>query len=211
MDSANPAGCVTATGFQSCNRGVYAADAWSGRAPNPPLHFSNHVQARGPVAIASDSDHWKVEVSIVNLDEIKGCIPHREPFLWLDEVTEITDQYLVATKYLSPDLPVFQGHYPGLPIFPGVLQCEACFQASAVLISRLAKPGGGEVPVVTRLNNTQFRRMIHPGQTIEIRVDLAERLANAFYLKGKVTLDGKVTSRLEFVCTMANVGAEGGE
>ncbi len=144
----------------------------------------------------------------MNTVEIKACIPHRDPFLWLDEVTEISESRIVARKTLSADLPVFLGHYPQFPVFPGVLQCEACFQAGAVLISRLVPTGSGDVPVVTRLNNVQFRRMIRPGETIEVHVDLTERLANAFYLKGKVTTtDGKVTARLEFVCTTAPMEA----
>lgn len=139
----------------------------------------------------------------MNTSEIKSCIPHRDPFLWLDEITEISETRIVARKKLSADLPVFQGHYPHFPIFPGVLQCEACFQAGAVLISKLVPQGSTDVPVVTRLNNVQFRRMIRPGETIEMQVQLTERLANAFYLKGKVTTGDKVTARLEFVCTIA--------
>ncbi|MFO0974992.1 MAG: 3-hydroxyacyl-ACP dehydratase FabZ family protein [Planctomycetaceae bacterium] len=142
----------------------------------------------------------------MNTDEIKQCIPHRDPFLWLDEVTEISNKHIVARKLLAPNLPVFQGHYPNFPVFPGVLQCEACFQAGAVLISRLVPTGTDQVPVVTRLNNVQFRRMIRPGETIEVTAELTEQVSNAFYLKGKVTVDGKVTARLEFVCTATNAG-----
>lgn len=143
----------------------------------------------------------------MNTDEIKQCIPHRDPFLWLDEVTEISDKHIVAKKLLAPTLPVFQGHYPNFPVFPGVLQCEACFQAGAVLISRLVPTGTDQVPVVTRLNNVQFRRMIRPGETIEVSAELTEQVSNAFYLKGKVSVDGKVTARLEFVCTATSAGA----
>ena len=145
----------------------------------------------------------------MNTEEIKSCIPHRDPFLWLDEVIEISDTHIIARKVLSPDLEVFQGHYPGFPVFPGVLQCEACFQAGALLISRLVTISPDAVPVVTRLNNVQFRKMIRPGETIELHVELSARLANAFYLKGKVmvlntvTNATKVTARLEFVCAMA--------
>ncbi len=139
----------------------------------------------------------------MNTDEIKQCIPHRDPFLWLDEVTEISDTHIVAKKLLPASLPVFQGHYPAFPVFPGVLQCEACFQAGAVLISRLMPTGSTDVPVVTRLNNVQFRRMIKPGETIELHAELTERLQNAFYLKGKCSVDGKVTARMEFVCAAA--------
>ena len=146
-------------------------------------------------------------VLLVNTEEIKACIPHRDPFLWLDSVTEISETLIVARKFLSPELPVFQGHYPSFPIFPGVLQCEACFQAGAVLISRLMSAGSNDVPVVTRVNNVQFRKMIRPGDTVELIVELTERLANAFYLKGKVSVEGKVTARLEFVCTAAPIDA----
>lgn len=140
---------------------------------------------------------------MVNKAEIEQCIPHRDPFLWLDEVTEISSSRIVARKHLSENLPVFQGHYPSFPVFPGVLQCESCFQAGAVLISRLVPTGTDEVPVVTRVNNVQFRRMLRPGETIEIEVELTERVSNAFYLKGRVSVDGKVSARLEFVCTAA--------
>ena len=136
-------------------------------------------------------------------EEIKACIPHRSPFLWLDEVTELHEKHLVARKHLSEDLPVFEGHYPGFPVFPGCLQQEACFQGGAVLISKIVEVGEGEVPVITRVNNVQFRRMIRPGETIEVTVELTERLSNAFYMKGKVTVDGKVTARMDFVATAA--------
>ena len=142
---------------------------------------------------------------MMNTDEIKDCIPHRSPFLWLDTVTEITESRIVATKHLPADLPVFQGHYPQFPVFPGVLQCEACFQAGAVLISKVAEVVDGQVPVVTRQNNTQFRRLIRPGETIQVEVELTERVSNAFYLKGRVSVDGKVTARLDFVCSSAAV------
>ena len=139
----------------------------------------------------------------MNITEIQQCIPHRDPFLWLDAVSELTESRIAASKTLSPDLPVFQGHYPNFPIFPGVLQCEACFQAGAILISKLVTTANGEVPVVTRVNNVQFRRMIRPGETLDIEVELTERVSNAFFLKGKASVGGKVTARMEFVCASA--------
>ena len=139
----------------------------------------------------------------LNSDQIKDCIPHRTPFLWLDEVTEVTGERILAHKTLNADLPIFEGHYPGFPVFPGVLQCEACFQAGAILIAKSGAEIGNQIPVVTRQNNTQFRRMVRPGETIEVEVSLEERLANAFYMKGKVSVGGKVSARLEFVCALA--------
>lgn len=72
-----------------------------------------------------------------------------------------------------------------------------------MLIAGIVPTGTNEVPVVTRLNNVQFRRMIRPGETIQLEVELTERVSNAFYLKGKVSVEGKVTARLDFVCSAA--------
>ena len=68
--------------------------------------------------------------------------------------------------------------------------------------------GDGRVPVATRMNDVRFKRMVTPGETIEIEVELTERLADAFFLKAKVTCGGKLAVRFEFACTMAQVVAE---
>lgn len=141
----------------------------------------------------------------MNTDDIKARIPHRDPFLWIDEVAEIGDGRIVARKHLSPDLPVFGGHYPQFPILPGVLQCEAAFQAAAVLIAELEPVADGEVPVVTRVNNVKFRRPVRPGETMEIEAKITERLSNAFFLAATVKVDGAVSARLEFACTAAKL------
>jgi len=139
----------------------------------------------------------------LNRDEIQKFIPHRPPFLWLDEITDCTETSLRARTFVNPQLDVFQGHYPDFPVLPGVLQCEAAFQAGAVLIARQFPPASGQVPVVTRLNQVQFRKMVRPGQTLEIDVQFVEKVANAYFLKAKVSVDGQTTVRLEFACALA--------
>jgi 3-hydroxyacyl-[acyl-carrier-protein] dehydratase len=141
----------------------------------------------------------------LNKAEIEAAIPHRDPFLWLDEVAEVTDTRIIAHKYLDPQLDLFRGHYPNFPVLPGVLQCEMCFQAGAILISRLQAVEKGQVPVVTRINNVKFRQLIRPGETVEIEVELTEHVANAYFLTGKVSSTGKVAARLEFACTATAV------
>jgi 3-hydroxyacyl-[acyl-carrier-protein] dehydratase len=137
-------------------------------------------------------------------EAIQRLIPHRPPFLWIDEVVSIDDRRIVARKRIDPELDVFRGHYPAFPVLPGVLQLEAAFQAGAILIARLAPPTPEAVPVVTRVNNVQFRQLVRPGDVLDIEVELSERLANAFFLKGKTQVNGKVTARLEFACAMAD-------
>ena len=140
----------------------------------------------------------------LNRAEIEERIPHREPFLWLDEVVEMTESRIHARKFLDPGLDVFRGHYPHMPVLPGVILCEAAMQAGAVLISQLQPVATGQVPVATRLNNVKFRRMVKPGDTIDIEAELTERVSNAFFLTAKVSVEGQAAARLEFACAAAD-------
>lgn len=136
--------------------------------------------------------------------DILAAIPHRPPFLFLDEIIERGENRIVCRKTFRGDEFFYQGHYPDLPLTPGVILCEAAMQAGAVLLSaRLAGKGGA--PVATRMGDVRFKRMVRPGETVDIEVDLIERLADAFYLKAKVSCGGKVAVRFEFACTVAEV------
>ena len=137
----------------------------------------------------------------LNRDEIQQLIPHRPPFLWLDEVLEIGEGRIVARKHVDPGMDVFRGHYPGMPVLPGVLQLEAAFQAGAVLIATMEAVESRQVPVVTRVGEVKFRRLVRPGETLTIEVVLKEKLGSAWFLSGKVSVDNQVSARLEFACT----------
>jgi 3-hydroxyacyl-[acyl-carrier-protein] dehydratase len=140
----------------------------------------------------------------MSIAEIEAAIPHRPPFLLIDGIVQQTADTITCTKTFAPDEWFFQGHYPHFPIVPGVLLCEACMQAGAVLLSKLVDSGGG-VPVATRANEVKFKKMIRPGDTVQIEVKLNERMADAFFLTGKVTCEGKLAARLDFACTISRV------
>lgn len=141
-------------------------------------------------------------MSQLTKDDIQKLIPHRDPFLWIDEVLEIEPGRIVARKFVDPALDVFRGHYPGKPVLPGVLLCEASMQAGAILIARQTEPvASSQVPVATRINNVKFKQMVRPGDTLEIEVALTERLANTYYLAAKVKVAGKTAATLDFACT----------
>ena len=138
---------------------------------------------------------------------ILARIPHRPPFLWLDRVLEISGETIRAEKVVPEDLELFQGHYPGYPLMPGVLLCEAVFQAGALLIGELVRQdpavkeaGAPSVPVLTRILGAKFKREVRPGDTLEISATLVERLGPAWLLKGKVRVGGKVAVQVEFAC-----------
>lgn len=136
-------------------------------------------------------------------------IPHRPPFLWLDRVVELSGETIRAEKLVPEDLDLFQGHYPGYPLMPGVLLCEAVFQAGAVLINELirrqpeaatAETVVAAVPVLTRIMAAKFKREVRPGDILEISATLVERMGPAWLMKGKVRVGGKVAVQVEFAC-----------
>ncbi len=143
---------------------------------------------------------------------ILARIPHRPPFLWLDRVLEITHETIRAEKLVPPDLEIFQGHYPEYPLMPGVLLCEAVFQAGALLIGELLRKepsvtGNAEnsVPVLTRILGAKFKREVHPGDMLEISTTLVERMGPAWLLKGSVRVHGKMAVQVEFACARKGV------
>lgn len=142
----------------------------------------------------------------MSLDQIKAAIPHREPFLLIDEIVEQDENRIVCLKRFTGEEFWYAGHYPEFPITPGVILCEASMQAGAVLLSKHAADKPGAVPVATRANNVQFRDMVLPGSSVKIEVELTERLADAFFLKAKVTNQetGKLACRFEFACTLTS-------
>jgi len=134
--------------------------------------------------------------------EIEAAIPHRPPMLLLDEIIERGEDRIVCRKTFHPEEFFFQGHYPGFPIVPGVILCEAAMQAGAVLLAKIVAAGNG-VPVAARLTDVKFKRMIRPGDTIELDVKLNERLKDAYYLAAKVTCQGTTAVTLIFAVTAA--------
>lgn len=138
---------------------------------------------------------------------IEAAIPHRDPFLLVDEIVACDEQRIQCRKRFSGGEYFFAGHYPGKPIVPGVLLCEAGMQAGAILLSRRAAAATAtpeRVPVATRLQDVRFKRIVRPGETIEIDVTLDDELSGAFFLTAKVTVDGKLATRFQFACTLAD-------
>jgi len=138
----------------------------------------------------------------MTLEAIKSAIPHREPFLLVDEIVEQSDTRIVCRKRFSGAEFWYRGHYPEFPITPGVLLCEAAMQTGAVLLAKYVADVPG-VPVATRMNNVKFKSMVRPGDTVDLEVELTEQLAGAFFLNAKVSVGDRTAVTFDFACKMA--------
>jgi 3-hydroxyacyl-[acyl-carrier-protein] dehydratase len=140
------------------------------------------------------------------MQPIKDILPHREPFLFIDEIVDITDKTIIAKSNVRGEDPHFRGHYPGKPIMPGVLLCETVLQAGAYLMaSKLALDvhNAKGVPVVSRINNVKFKKMVKPGDVLEVHAELERSMMGAHMMKGSIRLDGKVVLTLDFAVMLA--------
>ncbi len=139
-------------------------------------------------------------------DEILALIPHRSPFLFLDEILERDDHRIKAVKTLRPEEPYLAGHYPGRPIMPGVLICECVFQAGAALLFGRGTLDPNKVPVLSKIQSARFRRPVFPGATLVIEAEIVEEIMGALMMKGMVSVNGQNVLRTDFVVGMADIG-----
>lgn len=134
-------------------------------------------------------------------------IPQREPFLFIEKIVDRTKDSITTSKHLTGEEDFFRGHFPGRPVFPGVLMCEAVFQTGALLMAlRGEAAGNSKTALVTRIQSTKFKNMAKPGDTLNITVDFVEMLANAAFMKGKITADNKTIMTIEFAATLIENG-----
>jgi 3-hydroxyacyl-[acyl-carrier-protein] dehydratase len=138
----------------------------------------------------------------MSLESIKAAIPHREPFLLIDEIIEQTENHIICRKKFTGEEFWYRGHYPDYPLTPGVLLCEAAMQAGAVLLAKVVADNPDLVPVVSRMNNVKFKTMVRPGDTVILDVSLTEKLAGVFFLDAKVTANDKAAVTFDFACKM---------
>ncbi|MEX2044469.1 MAG: 3-hydroxyacyl-ACP dehydratase FabZ family protein [Opitutus sp.] len=138
-------------------------------------------------------------------------IPHRPPFLFVDEIVSHDENGIVARRTWRADEDFYRGHYPGAPITPGVLLCEAVFQAAACFITLKAraagaKPGEG-VPLIAKISDVRFRSPVYPGDTIQLEVKQQDAMAGFTMLSGAIRkVDGTRVMNVNFSVTWKRPG-----
>ena len=139
----------------------------------------------------------------ITAEQILGLLPHRYPFLLIDRVLEATDDRVLALKNVTFNEPYFQGHFPGVPVMPGVLQLEAMAQAGGILAMRTVKfDPATHVMLFMGMDAVKFRKPVTPGDQLMIEV-LPLRKGRIFKMKGEIKVDGQVVSSAEFLAGLA--------
>lgn len=139
---------------------------------------------------------------LLNQEQIKEIIPHRDPFLLIDEILELeAGVRVVAAKHLKEDEFWFRGHFPGNPVQPGVLTLEMIAQAGAVCMLSLPE-NKGKVGFFGGIDKAKFREMVRPGDTLILTVEIIKVRGTVCVGKGVATVDGKKAASCEFTCIL---------
>ena len=138
-----------------------------------------------------------------DIQEIMGFLPHRYPFLLIDRIVEFEPgKRVVAIKNVTINEPFFQGHFPELPIMPGVLVVEAMAQAGAIIMMQAIPDRQTKLVVFSGIERAKFRRSVTPGDQLRIEVDVLSMRPRAGRMEGKAYVDGKLACEAILTCMM---------
>jgi UDP-3-O-[3-hydroxymyristoyl] N-acetylglucosamine deacetylase/3-hydroxyacyl-[acyl-carrier-protein] dehydratase len=140
---------------------------------------------------------------VYDVNQIQELLPHRFPFLMIDKIIEVSENHVVGVKNVAMNEHLFQGHFPGNPIFPGVLQVEAMAQTGGILALLLQEDQKGWDTYFLKINNTKFKGMVRPGDTLVFKLELMApikrgivQMYGAAYVGGKLVSEGEFTAQI---------------
>ncbi|MBL1245044.1 MAG: 3-hydroxyacyl-ACP dehydratase FabZ [Sulfurimonas sp.] len=139
---------------------------------------------------------------MMDVTEIQEILPHRYPFLLVDRVTELVKgEVIYSYKNVSISEPVFQGHFPGHPIYPGVMILEGMAQAGGILAFKsmdlTPEDTANKVVYFMSIDKAKFRAPVKPGDKLEYKITVLKNKGPIWVLKGEAFVDGKLTSEAE--------------
>jgi len=156
-----------------------------------------------------------------DINHILSVLPHRYPFLLVDRIEEMREDWIVGIKNVTANEPFFQGHFPDLPVMPGVLIIESMAQVGAVLLLTYGPKRGenydDKVVLFAGIEKARFRKPVLPGDQLRIELQVLKRKGSVWKVSARALVDGKPVADAQLMChvadrtTAARVPAKGTE
>jgi 3-hydroxyacyl-[acyl-carrier-protein] dehydratase len=142
------------------------------------------------------------QLNSLQIQDIMALLPHRYPFLLIDRVLDYTPgESLTALKNVSINEPIFTGHFPSMPIFPGVLLLEALAQATGILgFKTVTERAENELYLFAGIDEARFKRPVVPGDQVILEVKFLKERRNIWKFYGEAKVDGQVVCSAELMC-----------
>ena len=141
---------------------------------------------------------------LYNKEKIKTILPHREPFLFIDEIREIGDDFIIGAKFVNIEEDYFKGHFPEEPVMPGVLQLETMAQAGGVLILNTVDNPKDFLTFFMKIDNAKFKKKVVPGDTIIFKLDLISPIRRGLcHMHGKGFVNGEIVVEADLLAQIA--------
>lgn len=139
-------------------------------------------------------------MSVMDINEIMGILPHRYPFLLVDRITELDleAQKIVGYKNLTFNEPFFQGHFPGEPIMPGVKQLEAMAQVAGILLNKI-NDREGAIAYFMAIDKAKFRRKVVPGDCLRMEIEITRMRSRMATVSGKAYVGEELASQADLM------------
>lgn len=139
---------------------------------------------------------------VFDIDAIQKILPHRYPFLMVDRITEFSEETIVGIKNVTVNEPFFQGHFPGNPIFPGVLQLEAMAQVGGVLLLNTVEDPSSMWVYFVAIDNARFKKPVRPGDTLVFKLKMLNLRRNICKMKGEAFVDDQLVCSADLVASL---------
>lgn len=137
---------------------------------------------------------------LMDINGIMKLLPHRPPFIFIDKILELSDRHVVGLKNVSMNEWFFTGHFPGAPVFPGVIQIEAMAQTGGILVLSTVPDPENYLTYFMKIDNTKFRDMVVPGDTIVFHLELVTPIRRGIcHMRGKAYVGNKVVMESEMM------------
>ena len=140
----------------------------------------------------------------MDIQQIWDILPHRYPMLLVDRIEELEEERVVGIKNVTINEPFFTGHFPDIPVMPGVLIIEAMAQVAGILVLNSIPDRKTKLVLLAAVNEAKFRRPVRPGDQLRIEMKVIKRKGTVAKMAGHATVDGVLVAEAEVMCKLAD-------